>query len=1023
MEDPVADAILNQYFRRLEQALIGVPADRRTQIVEDLRAHVAECLEAEPDHSDATVLAILDRLGDPDEIAREALADNSEEATSGSPDGPERTTASFGPAAVLRSRPWLTSGALLVLAAAVVLVLVSVTGSRTVDPPVTATAPANARVNFVASHAPPGTNQNGWLPARYVSGGGGIDNSECGPQTMSGSESTSALETGATKVASGTVNGHSWEVWSKTGQTGANGLENGGVVIDGVAHGLCPGFPNPAEMEMLEPSAGGNGIAYGVVGYAGTAKVKIYQSTAETFDTGKLLASTTAQKVNGVGFFITPIAESACDVPSTELNTASANYATEHSLGFSTNHCVNGQLVPINDSAGTWQLSTAGFPDKFQSGNGGGGGGGMSLGLTSGGWLPAADVSGGGGIDNSECGPQTLSGSETASTLEAGASKVASGTVGGDTWSVWSKNGQTGANGLENGGVVIDGVAHGLCPGFPNPAEMEMLEPSGGGDGVVYGVIGYPGPAKVNIYRSAGESFSTEKLLGTTTAQKVNGVGFFITTLSQSGCASSSLELNTASSDYATEHSLGFNTNRCANGQLVPIDDSAGIWQLPTKDFPDKFQSLSGGGGRISTPTLANTTPTLDKNGWLPASDVSGGGGIDNSECGPQTVSGSEPASALEAAATKVASGSVAGHSWSVWSKNGQTGANGIENGGIVVDGTAHGLCPGFPNPAEMEMLEPSGGGNGLAYGVVGYAGAAKVDVYRGTAETFDTGTLLASTTAQKVGGVGFFIAPLSEPACDVSAVELNTASANYASEHNLGFSTNHCTNGNLVPISWSQGTWQLPTTEFPDKFQSGGGGGRLIGGGGLLSRTGPDFSSCSPRTDPASSGPVTASIAGASQVASGTIEGQSWSLWSKDGVNGSAALEDAGVILDGNAYSICPGTPNPAEFELIDPQNGGDGIVIGVSGYNGGANVKLSEGTSHSFTPGTLLYSGRTISADGTGFFIAELPKSACNYGWLNLNVKAAKGRSQHVLGFGLCRAGKLSPITGGQGEWSASR
>jgi len=52
MEDPVADAILNQYFRRLEQALSGLAAERRAQIVEDLRTHVEECLQAESDHSD-----------------------------------------------------------------------------------------------------------------------------------------------------------------------------------------------------------------------------------------------------------------------------------------------------------------------------------------------------------------------------------------------------------------------------------------------------------------------------------------------------------------------------------------------------------------------------------------------------------------------------------------------------------------------------------------------------------------------------------------------------------------------------------------------------------------------------------------------------------------------------------------------------------------------------------------------------------------------------------------------------------
>src|ERR1700683_1029117 len=75
MEDPVADAILNQYFRRLEQALSVLPAERREQIVEDLRAHIEDALRSEPDRSDAAVLAVLDRVGDPDDIAQEALAD------------------------------------------------------------------------------------------------------------------------------------------------------------------------------------------------------------------------------------------------------------------------------------------------------------------------------------------------------------------------------------------------------------------------------------------------------------------------------------------------------------------------------------------------------------------------------------------------------------------------------------------------------------------------------------------------------------------------------------------------------------------------------------------------------------------------------------------------------------------------------------------------------------------------------------------------------------------------------------
>ncbi len=307
---------------------------------------------------------------------------------------------------------------------------------------------------------------------------------------------------------------------------------------------------------------------------------------------------------------------------------------------------------------------------------------------------------------------------------------------------------------------------------------------------------------------------------------------------------------------------------------------------LPPSGFPNKFQTANGGGGGGGGTSLTN--------GWLPASDIGGGGGIDNSSCGPQTTSGSESPSTLEASATSVASGSINGQNWSLWSKKGQSGATGLEDGGVVVDGVAHGLCPGFPNPAEMEMLEPSGGGDGIAYGVIGYAGTAKVAIYRDTFGNFATTKLIGSTTAQKVNGVGFFITSLSQSACDVPGVEMNTASSNYAAEHNLAFSTNDCKNGQLAPISDSQGIWQLPTKDYPDKFQSGGGGGSLAGGGRLLSRTGPDFSSCSPPTSPASSGAVMASIAGASRVTSGTIGGETWSLWSKNGEKGSAALEDA---------------------------------------------------------------------------------------------------------------------------------
>ena len=81
--------------------------------------------------------------------------------------------------------------------------------------------------------------------------------------------------------------------------------------------------------------------------------------------------------------------------------------------------------------------------------------------------------------------------------LMKSAHEVASGTVENMAWSLWSANGQSGAAGLQNGGLVLDGHEYGLCPGYPNPSETEMIDT--GSDAVIYGVVNYPGLATVDI--------------------------------------------------------------------------------------------------------------------------------------------------------------------------------------------------------------------------------------------------------------------------------------------------------------------------------------------------------------------------------------------------------------------------------------------------------------------------------------------------------------------------------------------
>lgn len=65
MTAPHATQIVDGYVARLEAELADVPAARRRELVDDVRAHIAEARTAMTSESDADLLNILDRLGDP----------------------------------------------------------------------------------------------------------------------------------------------------------------------------------------------------------------------------------------------------------------------------------------------------------------------------------------------------------------------------------------------------------------------------------------------------------------------------------------------------------------------------------------------------------------------------------------------------------------------------------------------------------------------------------------------------------------------------------------------------------------------------------------------------------------------------------------------------------------------------------------------------------------------------------------------------------------------------------------------
>lgn len=72
MTAPHAAQLVDGYLQRLASALADMPAERRVEILDEIRGHIAEERAAMSDETDIGVMNLLDRLGDPADIAAEA---------------------------------------------------------------------------------------------------------------------------------------------------------------------------------------------------------------------------------------------------------------------------------------------------------------------------------------------------------------------------------------------------------------------------------------------------------------------------------------------------------------------------------------------------------------------------------------------------------------------------------------------------------------------------------------------------------------------------------------------------------------------------------------------------------------------------------------------------------------------------------------------------------------------------------------------------------------------------------------
>ena len=62
------DAFVHEYLARLEAAAAGLPTERRTELIGEVREHIEAAISEEAVPTEAAVRNVLDRLGSPEEI-------------------------------------------------------------------------------------------------------------------------------------------------------------------------------------------------------------------------------------------------------------------------------------------------------------------------------------------------------------------------------------------------------------------------------------------------------------------------------------------------------------------------------------------------------------------------------------------------------------------------------------------------------------------------------------------------------------------------------------------------------------------------------------------------------------------------------------------------------------------------------------------------------------------------------------------------------------------------------------------
>lgn len=154
------DGIVEEYLRHLETALSQLPDARRRQLVAQIKEHIEEARSQLPEESEPAVRNLLDRLGRPEDIAAEALAD-------GAPTGDGQ-----------QHRRWIVALFALAILLALGIAIFAITrpspkGQAASSTRPTTTSPASTSTTRPTTTAPPATVSNPLASGTYANGSPG----------------------------------------------------------------------------------------------------------------------------------------------------------------------------------------------------------------------------------------------------------------------------------------------------------------------------------------------------------------------------------------------------------------------------------------------------------------------------------------------------------------------------------------------------------------------------------------------------------------------------------------------------------------------------------------------------------------------------------------------------------------------------------------------------------------------------------------------------------------------------------